>query len=91
MLDVRKGLELFDIELGAIKTLLYVFGIAIGIGQEILQLDKAVLTAFAFIKHFLAAVDSFGAIFTGHAHHLGRFFQVISIVRQLSRFLQELF
>ena len=83
MLDVRQRLEFFDVELGAIKALFYVFGIAVGIGQKIFQLNEAVLTALAFIEYFSAAVDPFGAIFTGHTGHLGGFFQIIPIVRQL--------
>lgn len=66
MLDVGNILELLHIELSAIKTLLHIFRIPVGIRQQILELDQAILAAFAFIKDFPTVVDAFGTVFTRH-------------------------
>ena len=66
VLDIGQRFEFFDVELGAIKALFHVLGIAVGIRQQILELDQVVLSAFAFIQHFAAAVYAFRAVFAGH-------------------------
>ena len=67
MLQIGEGLELLHIELGTVETLLHVFRVAVGVGEQILELDEVVLAAFALVENFAAAVDAFGAVFTGHS------------------------
>ena len=50
----------------AVEAFLDVFGVAVGVGEQVLELDQAILTAFAFVEHFTAAVDAFGTVFTSH-------------------------
>ena len=66
VLDVGKGLELLHVELGAVKAFLDVFRISVGVGEQVLELDQAILAAFALVEHFAAVVDAFGAVFAGH-------------------------
>ena len=66
MLEVGKRLELLDVELGTVETLLHVFRIAVGVGKQVLELDKVILAAFALVEHFAAAVNSFRTVFAGH-------------------------
>ena len=67
VLQVREGLEFLHVELGAVEALLHVFRIAVGVGKQILELNEVVLAAFALVENFAAAVDAFGAVFTGHS------------------------
>ena len=73
MFDVGEGLELLHIELRAVKALLDVFRITVGVGKQFLELNQAVLAALAFVEHFAAAVNAFGAVFAGHGFTLSRF------------------
>ena len=66
VLDVRESLELLHIELRAVKTLFDVFRIAVGVREQILELDQAVLAALALVEHFTAAVNAFSTVFAGH-------------------------
>ena len=66
MLDIGQGLELLHVELRAVEAFFDVFGVAVGVGEQVLELDQAILTAFAFVEHFTAAVDAFGTVFTSH-------------------------
>ena len=68
VLDVRERLELFHIELRTVEAFFYVFGIAVRIGEQLLELNKAVLATFAFVQHFATAENAFGAVFTGHSY-----------------------
>ena len=76
MLDVGNRLEFLDIELGAVKALFHILGIAVRIGQQILELDQVVLAAFAFVEHFTAAVDAFRTVFAGHGGLPCRYFGI---------------
>ena len=58
VLDVGKGLELLHVELGAVKAFLDVFRISVGVGEQVLELDQAILAAFALVEHFAAVVDA---------------------------------
>ena len=66
VLDIGQGLELLHVELRTVEAFLDVFGVAVGVGEQVLELDQAILTAFAFVEHFTAAVDAFGTVFTSH-------------------------
>ena len=70
VLDVGKGLEFLHIELGAVKAFFDVLRISVGVGEQILELDQAILAAFALVEHFAAVVDAFGAVFAGHVSML---------------------
>ena len=67
MLDIGKGLEFFDIELGAVKALLDVFRISVGVDKQILQLNQVVLLAFVGVENFATTIDTFCAVFACHA------------------------
>ena len=66
MLDIGKCLEFVHIELSAVKTLFYIFGIPVGIGKQLLELDEAILLALALVQNFTAAENAFGAVLSGH-------------------------
>ena len=50
MLDVGERFEFFDVELSAVKAFFHVLGVAVCVGQQILELDQIVLTALAFVE-----------------------------------------
>ena len=49
VLDIGQGLELLHVELRAVEAFFDVFGVAVGVGEQVLELDQAILTAFAFV------------------------------------------
>jgi hypothetical protein len=66
VLEVGELLELLHVELGAVEALLHVLGVAVGVGQELLELDEIELAALGFVEHLAAAVYSFGPVLAGH-------------------------
>ena len=72
VLDVGKRLEFLHVELGAVETFFDVFRISVGVGEQVLELDEAVLAALALVEHFAAVINAFGAVFAGHVGVLRR-------------------
>ena len=72
MFEVVDVFELIHMELRPVEAFFHVFGVAVGVGEEVLELDEVVLFAFGIVEHLSAAVDSLGAVFSGHIFLLDR-------------------
>jgi hypothetical protein len=68
MFEVDEIAEFFHGKLGAVKALLYVFGISIRIREQLFELDLVVFLAFRGIQNFASAENAFSAILAGHQH-----------------------
>ena len=68
VLEVVERAELVHVELCAVKALLDVLGVSVGIGEQLLELELAVLSAFRLVEYLAPGINPFCAVFSGHMY-----------------------
>ncbi len=68
MLEVVQRAELLHIELSAVKTFFDILGIAVGIGEQLLELELTILPALGLVENLAAGINPLSAVFSGHMY-----------------------